>query len=142
MNSSVLSFTYTSGSCFWVAELKGKVVGIVAAVGHQKLGDAVELRRMAVDQNLRQQGIGFALGQKVLEFAEANKCSSVFLGTTAYTPAAHKLYKRLGFRCVGVTNGYVTPGARSSFLEKIFYRVSHHHYILNLENGKVMKGQA
>lgn len=142
MNSSVLSFTYTSGSCFWIAELKGKVVGIVAAVGHQKLGGAVELRRMAVDQNLRQQGIGFALGQKVLEFAEANKCSSVFLGTTAYTPAAHKLYKRLGFHCVGVTNGYVTPGARSSLLEKIFYRVSHHHYILNLENGKVMKGQA
>lgn len=117
-------------------------MGIVAAVGHQKLGGAVELRRMAVDQNLRQQGIGFALGQKVLEFAEANKCACVFLETTAYTPAAHKLYKRLGFHSVGVTNGYVTPGARSSLLERIFYRVRHHHYRLNLVNGKVTKGQA
>lgn len=137
-----MSFPDTSGSCFWVAELNGKVVGIVAAVGHQELGGAVELRRMAVDQNVRQQGIGFALGQKVLDFAEANKCPSVFLGTTAYTPASHRLYKRLGFHSVGVTNGYVTPGARSSLLEKIFYRVCHHHYSLNLENGKVTKGQA
>lgn len=113
------------------------MVGTVAAVKEQKSDGVVILRRMAVDHDYRRRGIGIALGQKFLEFAVANKCSSVVLGTTAYTPAAHKLYQKLGFRRVGVTNGYVTPGFRLSLLEKIFYRVSHHHYALNLQNGDI-----
>lgn len=113
------------------------MVGIVAAVKDQKSDGVVILRRMAVDQDYRQRGIGIALGQKLLEFAVANKYSSVVLGTTAYTSAAHKLYRKLGFSCVRVTNGYVTPGFRLSLLEKIFYRVSHHHYALNLQNGYI-----
>lgn len=117
--------------------MEDKVVGTVAAVKEQKSDGVVILRRMAVDQDYRQRGIGVALGQKLLEFAVANKCSYVVLGTTAYTPAAHKLYQKLGFRCVGVTNGYVTPGFRLSLLERIFYRVSHHHYALNLQNGDI-----
>lgn len=124
------------GSCLWVAVLDDHVVGIVAAVGQQDSGGAVELQRMSVDQRYRQCGIGVALGQKVLEFAAARGCSSVVLGTTAYSPAAHKLYQRLGFCCVGVTNGYVTPGARRSLLEQIFYRVSCHHYRFNVQNSK------
>lgn len=115
-----------------------KVVGTVAAVKDQKSDGGVVLQRMAVDQDYRQRGIGVALGKKLLEFAAAHKSSSVVLGTTAYTPAAHKLYQKLGFRCVGVTNAYVTPGFRLSLLEKIFYRVSHHHYALSLQNGGVM----
>lgn len=117
--------------------MEDKVVGTVAAVKEQKSDGVVTLRRMAVDQDYRQRGIGVALCQKLLEFAVANKCSYVVLGTTAYTPAAHKLYQKLGFRCVGVTNGYVTPGFRLSLLEKIFYRVWHHHYVLNLQNGDI-----
>lgn len=115
------------------------MVGTVAAVKELKSEGVVQLRRMAVDPDYRQRGIGVALGQKLLEFAVANQYSSVVLGTTAYTPAAHKLYQKLGFRCIGVTNGYVTPGFRLSLLEKIFYRVSHHHYALNLQNGDITK---
>lgn len=117
--------------------MEDKVVGTVAAVKEEKYDGVVVLQRMAVDQDYRQRGVGVALGQKLLEFAAANKSSSVVLGTTAYTPAAHKLYQKLGFRCVGVTNAYVTPGFRLTLLEKIFYRVSHHHYALNLQNGHI-----
>ncbi|XP_041839325.1 N-acetylaspartate synthetase-like [Melanotaenia boesemani] len=124
----------SSGSCLWVAVLQGKVVGVVAAVGRSE--STVELQRMCVDQRHRRSRVGFALGQKVLEFAVAHRYSSVVLGTTAYTPAAHQLYQRLGFHCVGVTNGYITPGARQSLLEQIFYRVRHHHYSLNVRNSK------
>ncbi|XP_042337094.1 N-acetylaspartate synthetase-like [Plectropomus leopardus] len=124
-------------SCMWVAVLEGEVVGVVAADGQQKSEGAVELRRMSVDQSCRRHGVGIALGQKLLEFAVTHKYSSVFLGTTAYTPAAHKLYMRLGFRCVGVTNGYITPGTRWSLLERIFYRVSHHHYSLHVANNNI-----
>ncbi|KAM9314987.1 N-acetylaspartate synthetase-like isoform 2-T3 [Pholidichthys leucotaenia] len=121
------------GSCLWVAVVEGKVVGIVAAVSQQeKMGGAVVLQRMAVDQRYRRNGVGSALGQKVVEFAATRGYSSVVLGTTAYKPAAHQLYKRLGFQCVGITNGYTTPGSKQSFMERIFYRVHHHHYILNV----------
>ncbi|XP_051801102.1 N-acetylaspartate synthetase-like [Acanthochromis polyacanthus] len=124
------------GSRLWVAVLDDHVVGVVAAVGQQGSGGAVELQRMSVDKRYRQCGIGVALGRKVLEFAVVHGYSSVVLGTTAYSPAAHKLYQRVGFCCVGVTNGYVTPGAKQSLLEQIFYRVSHHHYKLNIQNSK------
>uniref|UniRef100_A0A3B4Z6U9 N-acetylaspartate synthetase n=1 Tax=Stegastes partitus TaxID=144197 RepID=A0A3B4Z6U9_9TELE len=126
------------GSCLWVAVLDDKVVGVVAAVNQQDLGGAVELQRMSVDRRYRQWGIGFALGQKVLEFAATHGYSSVVLGTTAYAPAAHQLYQRLGFHCVGATNGYVTPGAKQSILERIFYRVRHHHYRLSVHNSKII----
>ncbi|XP_059187627.1 N-acetylaspartate synthetase-like [Centropristis striata] len=92
---------------------------------------------MCVDQSCRRCGVGVALGLKVLEFAATHGYSSVVLGTTAYSPAAHQLYQRLGFRCVGVTNGYITPGARRSFLTQIFYRVRHHHYSLDVHNRKI-----
>ncbi|XP_054459798.1 LOW QUALITY PROTEIN: N-acetylaspartate synthetase-like [Anoplopoma fimbria] len=103
----------------------------------QKPGGAVELQRMSVDRSCRRCGVGVALGQKVVEFAVTHRYSSVVLGTTAYTAAAHQLYRRLGFHCVGFTNGYVTPGARCSLLERIFYRVRHHHYKLNVQNSKI-----
>lgn len=121
-------------SRLWVAALEGKVVGVVAAVGLQKPRGSVELKRMSVDRSCRRCGVGVALGRKVLEFAIAHKYSTIVLGTTAYTPAAHQLYKRLGFRCVRVTNGYVTPGARWSLLERIFYRVQHHYYSLDVQD--------
>ncbi|KAM3622882.1 uncharacterized protein V6R79_004235 [Siganus canaliculatus] len=126
----------SSDSRLWVAVLEGRVVGIVAAVGQQRSGGALELQRMSVDQRCRRSGVGLALGRKVLEFAVSQRYSSVVLGTTAYTPAAHQLYQRLGFRCVGVTNGYVTPGSRFSLLERIFYRVHHHHYSLDVPSSK------
>ncbi|XP_035492968.2 N-acetylaspartate synthetase-like [Scophthalmus maximus] len=124
-------------SCLWVAVQEGKVLGVVAAVGQQKSRVAVELKRMSVDRSFRRCGVGVALGLKVLDFAAAHRYSTVVLGTTAYIPAAHQLYRRLGFRCVRVTNGYATPGARWSLLERIFYRVRHYHYSLELQNNKI-----
>lgn len=131
-------FVFVTVSCMWVAVLEGTVVGVVAAVIQQdESGRAVELQRMSVARSHRHCGVGKALGKKVLEFAASHGYSSVFLGTTAYTPAAHRLYRHLGFRCVGVTNGYVTPGASQSLMEWIFYRVSHHHYRINFQNRKI-----
>ncbi|KAM4750884.1 N-acetylaspartate synthetase-like [Anableps anableps] len=115
-----------TGSCLWVAELEGKVVGTVAAAGLSD--DVVELLRMCVDRRYRRCGVGVVLGQKVLQFAATHRYSSVVLGTTAYTTAPHQLYKRLGFRCVRVTNGHITPGSTQSLPEQIFYRVRHYHY--------------
>ncbi|XP_077936690.1 N-acetylaspartate synthetase-like isoform X2 [Gasterosteus aculeatus] len=130
---SLLLYAAMTDSRLWVAVLRGKVVGIVAAVGQQKPGGAVELRWMSVDRSCRRCGIGLALGRKVVEFAVAHKYRSVVLGTTSYTSPAHQLYRRLGFRLVGFTDGYVTPGVRRGLPEGIFYRVRHHHYKLDVQ---------
>ncbi|KAL1023629.1 hypothetical protein UPYG_G00043740 [Umbra pygmaea] len=126
----------TKDSCLWVAVLDGSVVGVVAARVLQSEYGAVELHRMSVDRSCRRCGIGNALGRKVLEFAADRGYPSVILGTTAYTQAAHRLYKKLGFHCVGITNGYATPGVSRSILEQVFYRVQYHHYRLDLNIHK------
>ncbi|KAM9792584.1 N-acetylaspartate synthetase-like [Neosynchiropus ocellatus] len=119
--------------CLWVAELDGQVVGMVAAHGNQTTR-SVELNRMSVDKRFRKCGIGMALGRKFLEYAVAQKYDIATLGTTAYSPAAHQLYKRLGFHLVGTINGYNTTGTTASVLQRIFYRVRHHYYELDLQS--------
>ncbi|KAK7929119.1 hypothetical protein WMY93_005514 [Mugilogobius chulae] len=113
------------GSCLWVALVGDAVVGLVAAVKKSS-----ERHRCC--------GVGMALGRKVLEFGSSQKFSKVVLGTTNYTPAAHKLYRRLGFHCVGVTNGYHNEHG-PSLLERLFYRVHYHHYELKEIYGLVTK---
>ncbi|XP_075044758.1 N-acetylaspartate synthetase [Mixophyes fleayi] len=119
------------GSCFWVAVLDGKVVGIVAARGNEE-DNVVELRRMSVDSNYRGKGIAKALGRKVLEFAMLNHYSSVVLGTTAVKIAAHKLYESLGFKHVGVVEHHTVPGMTHSLLERMFFQLRYHRYCLQL----------
>ncbi|XP_069833417.1 N-acetylaspartate synthetase [Dendropsophus ebraccatus] len=119
------------GSCFWVAVLEGKVVGIVAARGNKE-DNIVELRRMSVDSNYRGKGIAKALGRKVLEFAMLNHYSSIVLGTTAVKIAAHKLYESLGFKHVGVVEHYTLPGMTHSLLERMFFQLRYHRYCLQL----------
>ncbi|XP_062410138.1 N-acetylaspartate synthetase-like isoform X2 [Sardina pilchardus] len=117
----------------WVAEIGRTVVGLVAV--HCLQDGNMELDRMSVDRRFRRQQVGVALGQQVLRFTRlrAHSSSSVVLGTTAYTAAPHRLYQSLGFRCVGITNGFCTPGTEQSLLERAFYRVRHHHYKLDLQ---------
>ncbi|CAL1602117.1 unnamed protein product [Knipowitschia caucasica] len=134
------SYMKAPGSCLWVALVDGAVVGLVAAKqrcpDHGSVPDEVELKRMSVDQRHRSCGVGLALGRKVLEFASSQNVSKVVLGTTNYTAAAHNLYRRLGFQCVGVTDGYPTDTCAPSLLERLLYRVRHHHYELQLQHAQ------
>ncbi|KAL7875742.1 hypothetical protein AOLI_G00107050 [Acnodon oligacanthus] len=120
-----------TGSCFWVAVLEGKVVGIVAAQGQEE-DNTVELRRMSVDSRFRGKGIAKALGRRVLEFAMLNNYSAVVLGTTAVKMAAHKLYESLGFQRVGESEDYTLPGMSRSFFERLFFQIRYSRYRLQL----------
>ncbi|XP_053314172.1 N-acetylaspartate synthetase isoform X2 [Spea bombifrons] len=124
-------YAVITGSCFWVAVLEGKVVGIVAARGNEE-DNVVELRRMSVDSNYRGKGIAKALGRKVLEFAVLNHYSSIVLGTTAVKIAAHKLYESLGFKHVGVVEHHTVPGMTHSIVERMFFQLRYHRYCLQL----------
>ncbi|XP_056156747.1 N-acetylaspartate synthetase [Lampris incognitus] len=120
-----------TGSCFWVAVLEGRVVGIVAAQGREE-DNTVELRRMSVDSRYRGKGIAKALGRRVLEFAVRNNYAAVVLGTTAVKLAAHKLYESLGFRRTGQSEDYRLPGMSRSPLERLFFQIRYSHYRLQL----------
>ncbi|CAN9509289.1 unnamed protein product [Ophioblennius macclurei] len=120
-----------AGSCFWVAVLDGRVVGIVAAQGRED-DNAVELRRMSVDSRYRGKGIAKALGRRVLEFAVRNNYGAVVLGTTAVKMAAHKLYESLGFRRTGRSDDHRLPGMSRSPLERLFFQIRYSRYRLQL----------
>lgn len=119
------------GSCFWVAVLDGRVVGIVAAQGRED-DNTVELRRMSVDSRYRGKGIAKALGRRVLEFAVRKNYTAVVLGTTAVKLAAHKLYESLGFRRTGQSEDYRLPGMSRSLPERLFFQIRYSRYRLQL----------
>nr|XP_010793935.1 PREDICTED: uncharacterized protein LOC104966448 [Notothenia coriiceps] len=118
-------------SCFWVAMLDGRVVGIVAAQGRED-DNSLELRRMSVDSRYRGKGIAKVLGRRVLEFAVRNNYAAVVLGTTAVKLAAHKLYESLGFRRMDQSKDYRLPGMRRTPLERLFFQIRHSRYRLQL----------
>ncbi|XP_056431428.1 N-acetylaspartate synthetase [Gadus chalcogrammus] len=120
-----------TGSCFWVAMLEGRVVGIVAAQGREE-DNTVELRRMSVDARYRGKGIAKSLGRRVLEFAVRNNYAAVVLGTTAVKMAAHKLYESLGFRRTARSDDYRLPGMSRTPLERLFFQIRHSRYRLQL----------
>lgn len=120
-----------AGSCFWVAVLDGRVVGIVAAQGREE-DNTVELRRMSVDSRYRGKGIAKALGRRVLEFAVRNNYAAVILGTTAVKLAAHKLYESLGFRQTSQSENYRLPGMSRTPLERLFFQIRYSRYRLQI----------
>uniref|UniRef100_A0A8C6TJG5 N-acetylaspartate synthetase n=1 Tax=Neogobius melanostomus TaxID=47308 RepID=A0A8C6TJG5_9GOBI len=126
------SYINTQGSCLWVAEVEGAVVGHVSAV--QISDHTVELQRMSVDLGHRHRGVAVALGRRFVKFAQSSGFSKAIVGTTDYRPASHKLYLSLGFRWVSVTNGYrhVREPDGPSLLDRVFYHVSYHHYEMEL----------
>uniref|UniRef100_A0A4W5JYK3 N-acetylaspartate synthetase n=1 Tax=Hucho hucho TaxID=62062 RepID=A0A4W5JYK3_9TELE len=104
----------TPDSCLWVAVLEGSVVGVVAACGLRGEAGTVEVNRMSVDRRCRDRGVGTAgsalhLSGRFYNFRRtaATSLSSWEPGPTGQ--AVQQLYQTLGFRCVGVTEGYATP---------------------------------
>ncbi|XP_006775331.1 PREDICTED: putative N-acetyltransferase 8B [Myotis davidii] len=101
-----ISKTYLSepGSCFWVAECEGQVVGTVGAlpVGESTLRkEQVELFHLSVAWEHRGQGIAKALVRTVLQFARDQGYREVVLSTSMLQYSALALYQRLGFRKTG-----------------------------------------
>ncbi|NXG50423.1 NAT8 acetyltransferase, partial [Psilopogon haemacephalus] len=101
------SYLRAPDSCFWVAEAKGTVVGMVAAAPPEEPADrgaALELKRMSVSKDYRGQGISKALCAEVLRFARARGFGAVVLSTSMVQVAAQQLYEGQGFRRVGASS--------------------------------------
>ena len=93
-----------AGAELWVAaDADGTLLGTVTwcPVGspYRELGGAGEgeFRSLAVAPEARGRGVGEALVRHCLSLAEAAGDSGVVISTAEWMPAAHRLYRRLGF---------------------------------------------
>ncbi|XP_072263266.1 N-acetyltransferase 8-like [Pyxicephalus adspersus] len=88
------------GYCFWVAELAGEVVGMVAAIppSPPNGGNQVELKRLSVSLKHRGKGIAKALCSRVIDYARKRGSSAVVLSTSLSQIDASTLYLKMGFR--------------------------------------------
>ncbi|XP_006219694.1 putative N-acetyltransferase 8B [Vicugna pacos] len=98
------SYFSESGSCFWVAESEGQVVGMVGALPvkkHAVRKEQLELLHLSVASEHRGQGIAKALVRAVLQFARDQGYREVVLSTSALQYSALALYQRMGFQKTG-----------------------------------------
>ncbi|CAO2605631.1 N-acetyltransferase family 8 member 3 [Lemmus lemmus] len=101
-----ITATYLSSrdSCFWIAESRGQLVGMVAALPvEDPLLQKKQLRlcHLSVSLEHRREGIGKATVRTVLQFARARGFSEVVLTTSTFQYAALALYQGMGFPKTG-----------------------------------------
>ncbi|XP_036037977.1 N-acetyltransferase family 8 member 7-like [Onychomys torridus] len=99
-----ITTTYLSShdSCFWVAESRSQIVGMVAALSlEKKQKKQLWLRHLSVSLEHRRQGIGKAMVRMVLQFAQARGFTEVVLSTSVFQYAALALYQDMGFQKTG-----------------------------------------
>ncbi|XP_059112735.1 LOW QUALITY PROTEIN: probable N-acetyltransferase CML1 [Peromyscus eremicus] len=98
------SYLNARGSCFWVAESGGQVVGIVGClpVKNPPFGrKQLELLHLSVSSQHRGQGMAKALVRTLLQFARDQGYSDVVLDTSVIQQGAETLYLSMGFRRTG-----------------------------------------
>jgi GNAT superfamily N-acetyltransferase len=106
----------------WVATDGERVVGSVAM---RLLGDGkvAELKRMYLQSAYRGRGLGQALLHQAVTWAQAQRCRSVALDTSAAMTAAQRLYESAGFVPTGTRT---ETGAHDSRCEVLYtLRLSH-----------------
>ena len=89
------------------ALLNGETVGTCALVKAKDEPLTFELSKMAVSPKAQGKKIGYLLGNALVEKARELKAEKVFLETNSVLVPAIKLYEKLGFRHMPITNpGY------------------------------------
>ena len=89
------------------ALLNGEAVGTCALVKNSDEPLIFELSKMAVSPKAQGKKIGYLLGNTLIEKAKELKAEKAFLETNSILVPAIKLYEKLGFKHMPVTNaGY------------------------------------
>ncbi|XP_019479078.1 PREDICTED: putative N-acetyltransferase 8B [Hipposideros armiger] len=101
MSDITKSYMSERGSCFWVAESEGQVVGTVGALSIEDPSlckKQLQLLHLSVALESRGEGIAKALVRTVLQFARDQGYSEVVLSTSTIQHSALAVYQHLGFQ--------------------------------------------
>ena len=86
------------GGAILMALYDGEAVGTVALISRG--GGSYELAKMAVEERARGKGIGWRLGEAVLDRARHMGATRVYLESNTILEPAISLYRKLGFESV------------------------------------------
>lgn len=86
------------GGQFWLAVEDERVIGTIGLM--MKKQNCAVLKKFFVDAQYRSQGIGLALYERLLAFAEENGVKQIILDTPSIAKKAHRFYQRAGFRII------------------------------------------
>lgn len=90
------AYVQAPGSCFWVAEESGEVVGMVGVQQHET--SVGEIRRLRVRQSCQRRGIGRKLVERAIEFCTEKHYLKITLDTFLQREGAVKLFERFRFK--------------------------------------------
>ena len=82
-----------------------------------RVTDEVHLLNVAVHPERRGLGLGRTLLESVIRQAQAGRARVVFLEVRAGNVVARRLYRRHGFRDLGIRRGYYGPGQDAVVME-------------------------
>jgi ribosomal protein S18 acetylase RimI-like enzyme len=97
---------YQSGTLFALDAPDGMPIGIVLAL--DELGDAVELKAVAVDESLHGQGVGTRMLLSALRQLQARGVRRVVVGTSSAGIGQLAYYQKAGFRLASIERDFFT----------------------------------
>ncbi len=95
------------GSAIFVAEFNGKVVGYITIMD---LGEKAKIMSIAVKKEFRRMGIGSKLIDEAIRWCILNDKKGLLLEVRASNIPAQKLYKKKGFKIIGIHPSYYSDG--------------------------------
>lgn len=88
-------FSDDGDSCFWVAEYREEVIGMI---GVQKTSEGTaEIRRLRVREDYRRKGVGARLMEMAVAFCRDHGCLKVILDVRIERGPAISLFENFGF---------------------------------------------
>ena len=86
-------------NCTYVATLNGKVIGWIHGFYSMRVESDffVEIGGLVVSENLRKNGIGKMLVDKVIEWTELKNCRKVRVRCNVIRTESHRFYEKIGF---------------------------------------------
>jgi [ribosomal protein S18]-alanine N-acetyltransferase len=112
-NATFRGLLFRADTDLLCAEIGGTLVGYAVC---WFVLDQGELGNVAVDPVFRRRGIAARLVEATLERARKRRAKEVFLEVRRSNDVAQRLYKRLGFREVGVRRNYYSLPAEDALV--------------------------
>ncbi len=110
-----LRYPQKSTFCY-VARLKDEVLGYIV---FNFVCDEAHILNIAVDPDLRQQGVGRYLLASALDFVRKQSGTMVYLEVGVNNSAAQHLYGQFGFEVCGVLKRYYSDGEDAYIMRKV-----------------------